>query len=310
MLRRITTLAVLTLLTAGTAAVAGAGPATAGRALPETIALPDGFQPEGFTVGRGTSFYVGSLAGGAVFRGDLVTGRGGILVLGTAGAMKTGLKVDRLGRLWAATASGGGAAVYDARTGAPLATYRFTDDPNTFVNDEIVTPDAVYFTDSTRPFLYVVPPRHDGRLPGQSAVRTLALSGPAADLTAFNNGIVATPDGRLIVVQTVAGRLVSIDPGTGASRVVDLQGYSVVNGDGLVLRGHTLYVIRNLSNLVAVLRFDPGFGSARLVREITSSLLRVPATGDLFGPWLYVVNARFDVTPTPSTDYDVVRLRA
>jgi sugar lactone lactonase YvrE len=310
MRRRITTLVVLTLLTLGTVVGAGSGPAVAGHPLPDSIPLPDGFQPEGLTIGRGTSFYVGSLAGGAVFRGDLVTGRGSILVPGTPGAMKTGLKVDRHNRLWAATASGGGAAVHDARTGALLATYRFTDDPDTFVNDEIVTRDAVYFTDSVRPFLYVVPLGRDGRLPGQSAVRSLALSGPAADADAFNNGIVATADGRLVVVQMVAGRLVSIDPRTGTSRLVDLHGYSVVDGDGLVLRDHLLYVVRNLSNLVAVLRLDPGSGSGRLVREITSPLLRVPATGDLFGPWLYVVNARFDVTPTPTTDYDVVRLRA
>jgi len=310
MLRRIATLAALTLLTAGTAAVAGSVPASAGSRFPASISIPNGFQPEGFTIGRGTSFYVGSLAGGAVFRGDLATGRGAILVPPTVGAAKTGLKVDRHNRLWACTADGGGAAVYDARTGALLASYRFTTDPNTFVNDEIITPDAVYFTDSARAFLYVVPLGHDGRLPGQSAVRSLALSGPAADLTAFNNGIVATPDGRLIVVQMIAGRLVSIDPRTGSSRLVDLHGYSVVNGDGLVLRGRTLWVIRNMDSLVAVLHMDDGFRSGHLVREITSPLLRVPSTGDLFGRWLYVVNARFDVTPTPDTDYNVVRVPA
>src|SRR5207237_262169 len=113
-------------------------------------------------------------------RGDLATGHGAILVPPTDGAAKTGLKVDRHNRLWACTADGGGAAVYDARTGALLASYRFTTDPNTFVNDEIITRDAVYFTDSARAFLYVVPLGHDGRLPGQSAVRSLALSGPAA----------------------------------------------------------------------------------------------------------------------------------
>jgi len=311
MLRRITTLAVLTLLTAGTAAVSAAAPAEAGAAFPTSIALPNGFQPEGFTIGRGTSFYVGSLAGGAVFKGDLATGHGSILVPASDGAMKTGLKVDRHNRLWAATAGGGGAAVYDARSGRLLASYHFTDDPNTFVNDEIITRDAVYFTDSARAFLYVVPLGRDGRLPGQSAVRLLALSGPAADTTAFNNGIVATPDGRLVVVQMVAGTLVSVNPRTGASSLIDLHGYSVVNGDGLILRGRTLWVIRNSDSLVAVLRFDPGFRSARLVREIKSPLFRVPSTGDLFGPWIYVVNARFDVpTPTPDTDYNVVRARA
>ena len=84
----------------------------------------------------------------------------------------------------------------------------------------------------------------------------------------------------------------------------------MINGDGLVLRGHRLYVVRNLSNLVAVIQLGDGFAEGRLVREITSPLLRVPATGDLFGPFLYVVNARFDITPTPDTDYDVVRLPA
>src|SRR5437773_10841330 len=99
MLRRITTLAVLTLLTAGTAAVAAAAPAEAGTAFPTSIPLPNGFQPEGITIGRGTSFYVGSVAGGAVFKGDLATVRGSILVSGTDGATETGLKMDRHARL-------------------------------------------------------------------------------------------------------------------------------------------------------------------------------------------------------------------
>ena len=99
-----------------------------------------------------------------------------------------------------------------------------------------------------------------------------------------------------------------MDPRTGASEVVDVGGYSLLNGDGLVLRGHLLYAIRNADNLVAVLRLDRSFGTGTLLRELTSPLLRVPSTGDLLGPWLYVVNARFDTTPTPDTDYDVVRL--
>ena len=311
MLRRIATLAALTLLTAGTAAVAGSVPASAGSRFPASISIPNGFQPEGFTIGRGTSFYVGSLAGGAVFRGDLATGHGAILVPPTDGAAKTGLKVDRHNRLWACTADGGGAAVYDARTGALLASYRFTTDPNTFVNDEIITPDAVYFTDSMRPVLYVVPFTRGGGLPPQSAVRTLMLTGPAADAGAFNNGIVAVGHGQLVVVQSRGvGRLVRVDARTGASSVVDLGGYSVLNGDGLVRRGRTLWVVRNANNLVAVIRLDRTAASGRLLRELTSPLLRVPSTADLFGHSLYLVNARFDTPPTPTTDYNVVHIRA
>lgn len=285
-----------------------AAPGVGGRAFPQSIPLPNGWQPEGLTIGRGTTFYVGSRATGAVFRGDLATGRGSVLVPGAAGSAKTGLKVDAANRLWAAGAGGGDASVYDARTGRLLAHYQFTTDSTTFVNDLVITPRAVYFTDSLRPFLYVVPLARDGRLPDAAQVRALPLSGPAGDAGAFNNGIVAAPGGGLVVVQSDTGRLVRVDPATGDSTAVDLGGYSVAHGDGMVLRGHTLYVIRNVDNIVAVLRMAPGLRSGALEREITSPLLRVPSTGDLFGRYLYVVNARFDVTPTPETDYNVVRL--
>jgi sugar lactone lactonase YvrE len=311
-MRRLVTSIVLAILAVGVGGVAASGVAVAGDrpggAFPENIPLPNGWRPEGIAIGRGTNFYVGSLADGAVWHGDLATGKGSVLVPGTPGTAKTGMKVDRHNRLWACGAGGGDANVYDAATGRLLAHYTFATAP-TFVNDVIVTPRAVYFTDSQRPVLYVVPLGHDGRLPAQSAVRTLALTGPAADAGAFNNGIVATDRGRLVVVQSRAGRLVSVDPRSGASAVVDLGGYSVLNGDGLVLRGRTLYVVRNRDNLVAVIRLDAAASKGTLVRELTSPLLRVPATAALFGPFLYLANARFDVTPTPTTDYNVVRLR-
>src|SRR5437660_11829947 len=96
-------------LATGAFAVASAAPAVAsdtGGRFPVSIPLPNGWQPEGFTIGRGTSFYVGSLVDGAVFRGDLATGRGRVFIPGTPGTAKTGLKVDRFNRLWAAGAGG------------------------------------------------------------------------------------------------------------------------------------------------------------------------------------------------------------
>jgi sugar lactone lactonase YvrE len=306
MRRLITTLA-LALLTLGTGLLGTGDPAGAnGGRFPADIPLPNGWLPEGLTIGHGTTFYVGSRANGAIFRGDLATGRGDVFIPGTPGTAKTGLKLDPQNRLWAAGAGGGDATVYDATSGAVLAHYPLASTAPTFINDIALTPSGVYLTDSPQPVLRVVPLGPDGRLPG--AASTLALSGPAADPGAFNNGIVATPTGRLIVVQSTAGRLVSVDPHTGASTLVDLGGYSVSNGDGLVLCGQTLYVIRNRNNLVAVLHMSADFGSGTLLRELTSPLLRVPSTGDLFGSRLYVVNARFDITPTPDTDFDVVRL--
>src|SRR5690242_21846335 len=100
MLRRTSTfMALCLILTTLALTTAQSASATAGgRVLPSSIPLPNGFRPEGLTIGRGTTFYVGSRLDGAVYRGDLVTGRGAILVPGTAGTAKTGLKVDARNR--------------------------------------------------------------------------------------------------------------------------------------------------------------------------------------------------------------------
>jgi len=156
----------------------------------------------------------------------------------------------------------------------------------------------------------VVPLGPGGRLPAPTAFRVLQLSGPAATPDVYHNGIVALPDGDLLVAQMLTGQLVRVDPRTGGSRLVDLGGYSVERADGLVLRGRTLYVIRNLTNVIAVVRLNAGYTAGVVQREITGPQLRSPATGDLLGSALYVVNGRFDVESTPSTDYDIVRLPA
>ncbi|MEU4530925.1 superoxide dismutase [Micromonospora ureilytica] len=310
-MRKRLSLLLVPLVAAATLVSVGA-PATAhpAKPFPARIALPNGFTPEGLTIGRGTTVYVGSILDGAVWRGDLRTGRGSVLIPGTPGTDKAGLKLDPQGRLWTADFSGGGASVYDAGTGAKLAHYQFTDVPGSYVNDLVITQRAVYFTDSARQVLYVVPLGPGGRLPAPTAFRVLQLSGPAATPDVYHNGIVALPNGDLLVAQMLTGQLVRVDPRTGGSRLVDLGGYSVERADGLVLRGRTLYVIRNLTNVVAVVRLNAGYTAGVVQREITGPQLRSPATGDLLGSALYVVNGRFDVESTPSTDYDIVRLPA
>ena len=59
-----------------------AATAAAQATFPETLPLPNGFQPEGISIGNGTTFYVGSIPTGAVYRGDLRTGTGAVLVPG------------------------------------------------------------------------------------------------------------------------------------------------------------------------------------------------------------------------------------
>jgi sugar lactone lactonase YvrE len=87
---------------------------------------------------------------GAVWRGDLRTGQGEVFIPGVPGTDKAGLKVDAHNRLWTADFSGGGASVYDARTGARLAHYQFADQPGSLVNDLVISRTAVFHGQTVR----------------------------------------------------------------------------------------------------------------------------------------------------------------
>ena len=64
----------------------GASPAGQSGNFPARIDLPNGFFPEGIESGRGTSFFVGSLLDGTIWRGDLRTGSGAVLAAGAPGS--------------------------------------------------------------------------------------------------------------------------------------------------------------------------------------------------------------------------------
>jgi len=281
--------------------------AAALAAFPQVIQLPKGFQPEGIEVGKGTTFYVGSVANGAIYQGNLRTGTGAILVPGAAGKAATGIELDNRNRLFVAGASTGKAYVYDARNGTLLRTYNLASAP-TFINDVVVTRTAAYFTDSQRAVLYKIPIGAGGAL---GDAQTIPLSGDFALASGFNlNGIDATPNGKtLIAVQSNKGKLYRIDPASGVAREVSLGSESVPNGDGILLTGKTLYVVQNQLNRVAVIALSPNLSSGRVVTRLADPDFAVPTTIDDHGRRLYAVNARFG-TPNPSqADFQVVQLR-
>lgn len=288
---------------------------------PESIPLPDGFYPEGIVIGTGTDFYVGSLLDGAIYTGDLRTGDGEILVEGADGRSVVGLAFDRRsGLLWAVGSQHTVAAVYafDGRSGDLV--HQIPVDAG-FLNDVVVTRDALAITDSSSDQLWILPLTTRGA--PADLPHPLTLTGDFSHVTAGDppinlNGIAVTADGRsLLAVHTTLGVLYRIDPDTGEATEVDLGGGAVPAGDGIVLRGRTLWVVQNVENRVAVIDLAPDLTSGRVVDTITSDLFRVPTTAALFGDDLYLVNARFDEAPPPflggkprSLDYDVVKVRA
>jgi sugar lactone lactonase YvrE len=294
-MKRILTIALLLCL---------AAPAAAGGRYPDTIDLPNGWQPEGIATGKHNSFYSGSRATGAVYKGNLKTGDGDVLVEPWGGAA-LGMKVDRRNRLFVAGGGTGTASVYDARSGELLKRYMLTAAP-TFVNDVIVTKHAAYFTDSQRSQLYVLEFGRHGRLP--KSAETLPVTGlPVA--TGFQlNGIESTGR-RLIAVHSALGKLFAIDPRNGAAEEIELEGGDAANGDGLLLHGRTLYVVKNQQNRIAVVHLDRDLDEGEVKRHLTDSDFDVPTTIAEKGGFLWAVNARFSTPPTPDTEYDVVKVR-
>jgi outer membrane protein assembly factor BamB len=274
-----------------------------GSPFPKLIALPVGFQPEGIAIKHKT-FFVGSIPTGAVYRGDLRTGTGDVLVQPQAGRAAIGLKVSRDGRLFVAGGPTGKAFVYDARTGAPLAEHALAGG-TPFINDVALRHGTAYFTNSRAPEVFAVPLRG-------GPVRHIAITGDfqqTGDATATNlNGIAVAGHDTLVLVQTNTGKLFAADADTGVAKEIDLGGANVANGDGLLLIGRVLFVVQNRLNQIAVVFLSRDLTHGRVVKTITDPAFDVPTTIAAAHGHLFAVNARFG-TPSPQTaTYNVVRV--
>ncbi|TJZ44513.1 superoxide dismutase [Streptomyces piniterrae] len=248
--------------------------------------------------------YIGSYTTGAVYKAT--PGRRTAEVFLPAGTdgrtTANGLKVDRSGRLWV-TDSTAGVAVYDLRSRALIARFDVTGSAKSFVNDLAITPDGTaYLTDSYRSVLYRVTPRqlawaaaHGRRAELTTAYDLTGPIGPHPADAATLNGIVADRSGRyLLTADMTAGTLYRVDLGSGAVRRVALHGGDVRHGDGLELRGDTLWVAHNVTNTISRWRlFDDG-ASARVERKVTDKALQIPTTLVRSHGRTLVVRSQFD----------------
>ncbi len=283
---------------AATALLAPAAPAGGGPGQ-ESIALPDEFRPEGIASGKHDRFFVGSIPQGSVFSGSYRTGQGAVLVPPHQGRNHIGLKASR-GKLFVAGGPSKAIYVYDSRTGADVASFPLPDAG--FVNDVVVTKRAAYFTDSLVAQVYRLGIRRDGSL---GNLKRIPITGEFKYVDGFNaNGIEAAGK-RLVIVQSVTGKLFSVNRHSGRSREIELD-TPVTNGDGLLLRGHKLYVVQNRDNKIAVVKLRRKLRSGDLRRFIEDSRFEVPTTLATFKKSIYAVNARFDL-PDDSDD-DIVKL--
>jgi hypothetical protein len=276
---------------------------------PDQIDLPPGFFPEGIESGRGTSVFVGSLVDGAIWRGDVRTGSGGVFADGEPGRASVGIAYEAAqNRLWVAGGGpgfgtgNGDVRVYDASSGTLLGTFIPPGEVGA-LNDVAITHDAVYVTDSFNAQLVVIPLPADGSLPSEDSATLLPVSGVAEAGGPNLNGIV-TRSGVLLVGETSTGNLYRVDPDTGIAEAV--VGVDLPSPDGLELRGNTLYVVGG--GVVTVVRLGARLASGVVLGEITDPGLDVPTTATVAAGRLWVVNARFTTPPTPATEYWITQL--
>ncbi|WP_067826746.1 SMP-30/gluconolactonase/LRE family protein [Nocardia inohanensis] len=316
---------VLTLAACGNTEDGGA-PSTSQPKISTAFELPEErAYPEGIAVDTRTGdTYVGSFTDGAVYRAAAGQQRAEIfLPAGTDGRRTAnGLRVDAAGRLWV-TDHTAGVAVYDTGTRKLIARFDTPAQDQPFINDLAETADgSMYLTDSVRPVIYRVTPQQLTDAATQGGRATLAQY---ADLTTANgagapspkllNGIVADASGRyLLVVDMTPGELFRIGLGAQpAITKVTLRGATMVDGDGLELRGDTLWVVHNKSNSVSRWKIDADGGVAEQQQRFTDETLRIPTTMAHNGNRLLVVVSQFDRggpmgEGTPTNPFRVVEL--
>jgi hypothetical protein len=314
---------------------------------PDAITIPTGFEAEGIELGKGHEFFLGGFSfssvlvpafggpahplseyAGAIYKGNLRTGVGAILVPPT-GKPVSGLSYDpRTDYLYAATGFldlvtgiiiDQGVIVYDASSGDVIMEIGFGD--NIVINDCLVTRTAVYCTDSFNPNLYKLVLEKGGRLPSNPVVEVIPMPGfEMPDL--FNaNGLVGNFDGKqLVIVNISSGVLYRVDTASGEASAIVIEGAEQLfaDGDGLYLNGRTLYIMQNFSNKIAVVQLSGDLSGGEFIKNI-------PGEGEInpldiatsiigFGNGIYAINTHFfeffmENPPPAEVQSEVVRLR-
>lgn len=269
-------------------------------ALPGVQTYPEGVAYDA----RKGLLYTGSAANGTIWAVNAATGAVSVFQEGGALGRQValGLKVDAQGRLWVAGGAQGTVSVLSP-DGVTLKVLETPPSPRPYINDLTPAPDGnVYVTDSSRPVIYRVTP--DLTLDAWLDLAGTPLKyGPGVNL----NGIVATPDGRyLLAIQLNTGELWRIDL---RSRAVHRVMAGLVNGDGLLLDGRTLYVARNKDQVVSKVTLSADYASGQLVLNEPLTGLRFPATLTRIGNDLVVTQAQLDKLQggTPETPFRLTR---
>jgi sugar lactone lactonase YvrE len=265
--------------------------------------------PESVTVDQSSgTFFVGSVKEGTIYKGKVA--RPNLEVFSPGGAdgrtIATGMFFAN-DRLVVAGRQTGLIFVYDTKTGRLISRLdNGLRTGQTFLNDTTFAPDgSAYVTDSINPVLYRVAPTRAGHYVLQEFLRfegTAVTYVNAPGAAGINvNGIVATPDGRyLIIGKRNENMLFRVDLSSREIVPVNLPPGVLNTPDGLFLHGNTLYVTQNVPKSIAILKLSPDFSQAELERTINHPTFAFPTSVARYKNRLLVVSSQFDTAGSPA----------
>jgi len=308
------------LRSAAGAAVLGLAVSSCGSEDQGSLELPgDEVFPEGIGVNKANGdVFVGSTTDGTIYRGSLGTATNNdpvtlepFLAGGKdGGTAATGIKVDEEGRLWVAGRDTGRAFVYDATTGELIQALQTPAADRTLINDLTFTPDAAFFTDSFRPVIWRV--ERSNQQVGTEMEPWLDLTEtiiPTNAETGFGlNGISASDDGSvLLTVHFDTGRLFRIDIADRQVTEVDLGEDLLTTGDGILLDGQDLLVVREKPGGIYPVRLNADLTAGSVGEPFGEDLL-LPTTVAEYNREALVVNSQLNDQESPTLPFTVARI--
>jgi hypothetical protein len=275
--------------------------------------------------GRNDKFLLGSFRDGTIHEVDR-TGQTSLLVDDPRLCSVLGIAIDPArGRLGAVNSDLGasvkasavgpkklaGVGIYDLSSGKPLDYVDLaplSDGPHLLNGIALDQSGNAYVTDSFSPVIYKITP--DGR--ASLFLRDERFAGEAINL----NGVVAHPDGYLLVIKKSDGALFKVPLSRPAQFSKVIIGRQFVGGDGLTLVGkRELVVIANRtpiasSNAAFSLSSDDDWGTAKLIASLPLGDV-YPTTAVLRNDTLYVVHSQLnELIALPKERKSELRLEA
>jgi Cu-Zn family superoxide dismutase len=284
---------------AGVQSAAAQSAGVSAVSLPAAITFPEGIAYDA----AADVAYTASAVTGAVARVHLKTGAseiiapaGTLLPAGTPAPFPAvlGMKLDANGRLWICGGATGRMWVLDVKTGKVLKSAQVPNPSASLINDVILVGNAGYFTDTRTPTFWRIEARGN-QITDVEPWLSFASTPLQYDSGANLNGIAATPDGKsIIVVQMGKGLLFRIDVATKAVTAIDTAGEDLSGADGLVLDGHTLYVVRQPVGEIATVTLSNDYAKGTVVHRFKDPSFVYPATAAKVGDHLLVVVTQFN----------------